>query len=143
MKKITFILLLVVNMFFVASVNAQDSRCPTLSRCLTFVGEDTYETQVTISNGAYAILQKFDITIEDEGTLLIWERTCKKDICRQTDLTGRKFGKRVPQNDLNQTLKITAFGKNSVKIQYEEFDGDSGTYYIVNGGDLTTKPPLR
>lgn len=130
-----FFVLFTFGFLFIGEVSAQktaQSRCPTMAKCLTFVGADTYETNVEITGGAAAILLKNRIALENEGTELVWLDTCKNDKCDRLDLTGRHPNKKISKNNLNKTIKISAIGK-MVKIQFEELDGDKGSAMIING----------
>lgn len=111
------------------------SKCPDGYKCLDFTVNNT-TTQVTISNSAEEILAKYNIVLRNNGTKLVWlTEACenKEADCGNVDMTGRHPKKEVPHNDLNQTVKLTKAAENSVKIEYTEFDGDSGFYFITNG----------
>lgn len=119
-----------------SAVQQITSKCPPNAKCLNFVGLDSVRTDVQITNGATAVLRKYKIKVVNNGTKLVWTAAKpdpKTGEIPAVDLTGRNSRKAIPQNDLNRTVKIVAVGRDTVRVTFEEFDGDTGEYSIAFG----------
>jgi hypothetical protein len=124
----------------IASIaNAQTStqpKCPVNAKCGFFIGPDNFETKIEVSNGARELFKLWNIQLLNNETKLVWNyQSCKSNLskCTSIDLTGRKKSAEVQREDLNKLVKLTKQGKNMIKVYFEEFDGDSGTYLIMDG----------
>ncbi len=121
------------------TTSAQTAKCPPSSRCLSFEGEDNNTTEISISNGADALLKKWGIALDNAGRKLVWltpsctSQPYATSKCASVDLTGRHPKRVVAKDDLNKKVVMAAVGNNTVKITFEEFDGDTGEFLLVRG----------
>ena len=138
MKKFFFVFAILIAFCFItiSTIDAQAqsprSKCPPNSKCGLYTGLDEFETSVQISNSVFPILRRWNIRLENGGTVLTWVKTCNKKGCDSVDLTGRKPGEKIAKHDLNAIVKITTVS-GIVRIYYEEFDGDYGEFLIIGG----------